>query len=303
MRVVAFAGGTGSAKLIRGLQRLDVDLTVVANVGDNAWMYGAYVCPDVDIACYTVAGVANASRGWGVEGDTFRFLEAAAKLGVETWFRLGDRDLATCLARTDMLRRGLTLTEATDRIRKALGAKPRVLPACDEPVRTTVSTPKGELGLQEFWVRDLGRPRVDRVYYRGASRARPTRQVADAVRRADRVVVCPANPITSIGPMLAVPGFRSLVSSSRRVVAVSPMVGSAPFSGPAGKLMKAAGERPDSLGVARLYAGVIGALLVSDADAGLKPRIDALGVECRLGETRMAGPADEARLAREVLEA
>ncbi|MDG6988463.1 MAG: 2-phospho-L-lactate transferase [Nitrososphaerota archaeon] len=301
--MVALAGGTGSAKLIRGLQRLEVDLTVVANVGDNAWVYGAYVCPDVDIACYTVAGVADASRGWGLEGDTFRFLEAASKLGVETWFRLGDRDLATCLARTDMLRRGLTLTEATDKIRRALGAEPRVLPACDEPVRTTVSTPKGDLGLQEFWVRDRGRPRVHRVSYRGARSARPTRQVADAVKRADRVVMCPANPITSIGPMLAVPGFREALSSSRRVVAVSPLIGSAPFSGPAGKLMRATGKRPDSLGVARLYAGVAGSLLVSDADAGLKPRIEALGVECRLGETRMAGPEGEARLAREVLEA
>ena len=303
MRVVALAGGTGSAKLIRGLRRLGVDLTVVANVGDNAWIYGVYVCPDVDIACYTLAGVADVRRGWGIKGDTFRFLDAVSALGVETWFKLGDKDLATCLARTDMLRRGVPLTEATDRIRRGLGADSRVLPACDEPVQTTIATPKGELGLQEFWVREKGEPRVTGVAYRGARGARPTRRVAEALVGADRVVICPANPITSIGPMLSVPGFRRLLASGPRVVAVSPMVRGAPFSGPAGKLMRSAGVRADSFGVARLYSGFASCLLISEADAAQKPAIEALGVECRPTDTRMAGADGETRVAREVLEA
>jgi LPPG:FO 2-phospho-L-lactate transferase len=304
MKVTALAGGTGSAKLLRGLKSLPIDLTVVANVGDNVWMYGAYVCPDVDVACYTLAGISDVERGWGVRGDTFYSLERLARLGLETWFKLGDMDLAVCLARTEMLRRGGSLTSATERIRRALGAPSPVLPATDHAVETRVETKKGDLHLQEFWVRDRGRPAVLRVRYRGAASSSPTEQVARAVSDADRVVVCPANPVTSVGPMLAVRGFASLLSSTRaRVVALSPMSGRRPFSGPAGKLMKAAGRRPDSVGVAEMYAGFLDALLISKGDAGMKRDIERLGVECAVTDTLMSNPRDEARLARELLRA
>ncbi len=301
MRAVLLAGGTGSSKLLRGVQALGVDMTVVANVGDNAWVYGVYVCPDVDIACYALAGISDRAKGWGIRGDSFQTLSQLARVGVETWFRLGDRDLANCLARTQMLREGRTLTEATEVLADRLGVGCAVLPACDEPVQTVVSTPRGELGLQEFWVREKGRPRVLGVRYAGADRARPPAGIREAVRLADVVVVCPANPVTSIGPTLAIPGYSRLLRSARRVVALSPMVGDRPFSGPAGKLMRATGVQPSSLGVAKLYSGFADVLVIAGEDSGMVPEIRRLGLDCVTADTRMGGPSDEVRVAREVL--
>ncbi len=302
--MVALAGGTGSAKLLRGLARLPVELTVVSNVGDNFWVYGVYVCPDVDVATYTLAGIADARRGWGVAGDTFGALAQLSRLGHETWFRLGDRDLALCLARTELLRAGKGLTDATRTLTRSLGAKAIILPVTDDRVETRVETPKGDLHLQEFWVREKGRPEVTGVMYRGARRARPSEEVVAALDGADRILVCPANPITSVGPMLAVGGARRLLEGARdRVVALSPMAGRAPFSGPAGKLMRAEGLRPDSLGIARLYSAFVNRLLISEQDSHLAPRIEDLGVGCVATDTRMGGPRDEVRLAKEMLEA
>ncbi len=304
MKVVALAGGTGSAKLLRGLYRQDVDLTVVANVGDNIWMYGVYVCPDIDVACYSLAGVADKKKGWGIRGDTFEALAALRRLGAETWFALGDRDLATCLARTGLLRSGKTLTEATLAETKALGLDCPVLPASDDPVETRILTGRGDLHLQEFRVRDGGKPRVSGVTYQGASKARLPRRVEEALEGADRVVVCPANPVTSVGPILAVPGLRRLLTRVRaRKVALSPMEGRVPFSGPAGKLMKATGVRPGSAGVVELYRGFLDAIVISNRDSDLKPEIENSGVECILAGTRMNTSADEIRLAGELLEA
>ena len=297
------AGGTGSAKLIRGLSRLPVDLTVVANVGDNFWTYGVYVCPDVDIATYTLAGISD-PRGWGIAGDTFAAVDTLSRIGRETWFRLGDRDLALCLRRTEMMRSGKSLTQVTRKIARSLGVKPPIFPATDDRLETCILTPAGKLHLQEFWVREQGRPRVVGVLYDGAQGARPTREVAAALSEADRIIVCPANPVTSIGPMLAIRGFRRLLSGAEaRVVALSPMEGAAPFSGPAGKLLKGAGLSPDSHSVAKLYADFVDCIVVSEKDRAMGNRIQALGVECLATATRMNGPSDEARLAKVLVEA
>ena len=302
MKVTALAGGTGSAKLLRGLSRLPVELTVVANVGDNVWMYGAYVCPDLDIGCYTLAGIADTERGWGVAGDTFAALQRFSELGLETWFRLGDRDLAVCLARTEMMRRGSTLTQATLAIRGSLGVKCSMLPATDHPLETRVVTTTGDLHLQEFWVREHGQPRVKRVRYKGASDSRPTREVEAAIMSADRVVLCPANPVTSIGPMLAIPGFTKLLSKSpARITALSPMAGRGSISGPAGKLMESSGVRPDSVGAAGLYSRFLDALIISKGDWRMRPEIEKLGVKCESSDIMIEGSDDETRLAKELV--
>jgi LPPG:FO 2-phospho-L-lactate transferase len=304
LKVVALAGGTGSAKLLRGLYKLPVDLTVVANVGDNVWMYGVYVCPDIDIACYTLAGIADGSRGWGIAGDTFEALDQLQRLGVRTWFRLGDRDLVTSLARTTRIRSGATLTEATEEIRKALGVRCRVLPLSDDPLETRVVTARGDLHLQEFWVREGGKPEVKRVWYKGARKAKVTKQAASAISEAERVIICPANPVTSIGPMLAIPGFSRLLSLClARKVAISPMAGGFPFSGPAGKLMKATGSRQDSVGVAELYSKFLDSIMISREDASMRRDIESLGVGCITSDTLIRGARDEKRLARELLNA
>ena len=304
MKVVALAGGTGSAKLLGGLVRLPIDLSVVANVGDNVWMYGVYVCPDIDIACYTLAGVADRVRGWGIAGDTFEALGQLSRMGVQTWFRLGDRDLATSLARTRALRLGKTLTEATEEIRCAMGVRSLVLPVSDDGVETRVVTPRGDMHLQEFWVREGGAPAVTRCWYRGAREAKVTEEVATAIAKADRVLICPANPVTSIGPMLAIPGFARLLSNSgARVVALSPMVGGSSYSGPAAKLMRATKSGHDSAAVARLYSRFLDCLMISEEDEGMCGKIESLGVECVTGDTRIRNENDELRLARKLLKA
>ena len=304
MRVVALAGGTGSAKLLRGLSALDVDLTVVANVGDNFWVHGLYVCPDLDIAMYTLAGLANRRQGWGIEGDTFRTLAQLGQIGERTWFALGDMDIATQIVRTRMLREGLTLTSVTERLRKAFRVVQVILPLTDDPVETCILTPAGYVHLQEFWVRDRGRPAVRGVAYRGSSQASFTEEVERAIKRADRVVICPANPVTSIGPMLAVPGFsRRLSRTKARVAALSPMVGRVPFSGPAAKLMKAVGMRSDSVGVAQMYSEFLDSLVIDRSDEGIAGQIEELGIKCVPSDTLMKDRSEEKRIAKEMLEA
>ncbi|HME18647.1 MAG TPA: 2-phospho-L-lactate transferase [Nitrososphaerales archaeon] len=302
--MVALAGGTGSAKLIRGLASLECELTVVANVGDNLWMHGLYVCPDIDIPIYTLAGVEDRSRGWGIEGDTHAVLGQLATLGRETWFTLGDRDIATHILRTAALREGRTLTQATEELCRSYGLKARVLPATDSPLETRVITREGEMNLQEFWVRRRGMPHVVGVRYKGAASSAVTAQVEEAIRAADDVVVCPANPVSSIGPILAVRGISELLSRARaRVSALSPMVGHAPYSGPAAKFMKATGTSSNSIGVANLYLGFLDAIMIDRRDENMAGEIQRLGIECRLSDTRLGSRAAERRVARELLDA
>jgi LPPG:FO 2-phospho-L-lactate transferase len=304
VKVVALAGGTGSAKLLSSLRQLPIDLTVVANVGDNLWTYGVYVCPDVDIAMYTLAGMADADKGWGIRGDTFKALTQLSRVGVETWFRLGDIDLAFCLARTELMRKGLPLTEATEKVRKSLGVRIPILPVTDAEVETRLDTSRGDVHLQEFWVRDRGRPHVVNVWYKGARNAHLSPLVVSAMSNADRIIICPANPVTSIGPMLAIPGLPRLLSKSKaHIVALSPMVGRAPFSGPAGKLMKATGVRTDSVGVALHYRSFLDAMVISESDPEMCAEIEALGIDCSTTDTRLKGPEDALRLSKVLLQA
>ncbi len=305
-RVVALSGGTGSAKFLRGLQKV-TDFTVVANVGDNDWFHGLYVCPDVDTVTYTLAGVADSRRGWGIQGDTFKALGRLKRLGAEdTWFNIGDADFATHLLRTRMMKQGRSLTEVTSRIASRLGVRRcRILPATDEHVETRIATLEmGEMHLQEFWVREKGRPTPKEVRYVGARRARATTQVVKSLASAERIVLSPANPITSIMPILSIGGFReALRGSSARKVAVSPMIGEGAFSGPDPRLMAAKGVRPTSEGVATLYKGLIDAMILDESDTAQAGAIERLGVSCHFTSTLMRSRRDEARLAKVAMEA
>lgn len=304
MKVVAFAGGTGSAKLLRGLAQVSRKLTIVANTGDNIWMHGLQICPDIDIAMYSLAGIASSKQGWGIEGDTFSVLDWLSSLGEPTWFRLGDRDLATSLVRTKLMRQGKTLTQVTKHLSMKLGLCQTILPATDSEMATHVLTNEGEMHLQEFWVKHKGRLRPLGVKYVGAGRAEPTKEVRKALEGADRIVLCPANPVTSIGPILAISGMRRLLAESQaRKTALSPMIGKSAFSGPASDLMKASGMRPDSVGVAKFFAGLVDSLVIDRTDRSMTKAISAEGVECLLSTTMMKGPDDEKRLAKELLRA
>lgn len=304
-KLVALAGGTGAAKFLRGLCRLvdPRDLTVVVNTGDDTELWGLHISPDLDTVCYTLAGVIDAARGWGLAEETFHALGQMARFGEPTWFNLGDRDLATHLHRTRLLRGGRSLSEATSAIAGALGVGPRVLPMSDQPVRTRVLGPDGWLGFQEYFVREKAQVEVRAVEYAGAETAAPAPGVLDALAAARAVIVCPSNPVTSIGPILAVPGITdALARSPATALAISPIVGGESVSGPAGRLMATLGLPVSPAGVARAYAPWLDTLVFDEQDRREAPEILALGVSPVTAKTIMAGREDEVALARRVLE-
>jgi len=306
MRLVALAGGTGAAKLLRGLDALVEPgaLTIIGNTGDDAPVWGLHVSPDLDTVSYTLGGFIDESRGWGLRDETFRTLGEMVRFGEPTWFNLGDRDLATHLHRTRLLREGRTLTEITTRIARDLGVRHAVLPMSDQPVSTRILGPDGWLTFQEYFVREKTQVEVRQVDYAGAAEARPAPGVLPAIAAADAVIVCPSNPITSIGPILAVPGIvQALEATPARVLAVSPVVGGAAVSGPAGRLMAARGLEVSALGVAAAYAPWLDMLTIDTMDAGLAARLEASGVCPVVAETIMRGRDGEVALARRMLEA
>jgi LPPG:FO 2-phospho-L-lactate transferase len=306
VRVTALAGGTGAAKLLRGLATaLDpTALTAVVNTGDDALVWGLHVSPDLDSVTYALAGVLDTERGWGRADETFRCLSEMAGFGAPTWFGLGDRDLATHLVRTGALREGHALSAVTAALARALGVVPKLLPMSDEPVRTIIRTPGGPLGFQEYFVRDKAQVEVTGVEYTGAERARPAPGVLEAIREADLVVVCPSNPVTSVGPILAVPGIADALGTTlASVVGVSPIVGGAAVSGPAGALMRARGLPVSPVGVARAYAPWLRTLLIAHGDAASAPELAALGVKAIATDVMMPDRERETALARAVLAA
>jgi LPPG:FO 2-phospho-L-lactate transferase len=305
VRVTALAGGTGAAKLLRGLAAslTPRDLTIVGNTGDDTEVWGLHVSPDLDTVTYALAGLLDVARGWGRADETFRCLEAMAVLGAPSWFGLGDRDLATHLSRTAALRAGEPLSAVTARLAGQLGVTARILPMSDEPVRTMVQTTKARLTFQEYFVRDKAAGDVVAVEYAGAPGARPAPGVLAAIAEADLVVVCPSNPVTSVGPILAVPGIATALASARRVVGVSPIIGGAPVSGPAGRLMRARGLAVSPLGVAAAYTPWLRALLIDPRDRDAAPGLERAGVRAVVADIMMTDRAREVALARQVLEA
>jgi LPPG:FO 2-phospho-L-lactate transferase len=304
--IVALAGGTGAAKLLRGLAGVTDPsrLYVIGNTGDDLDWWGLRVCPDLDSVTYALAGLLDPTRGWGVRDDTFHCLQAMERLGRETWFRLGDRDLATHLHRTLLLRAGASLAAATRAIAESLGVAAHVVPMSDDPVRTEIRTPAGWLGLEEFFVRERCAPAVLDVAFRGADTARPAPGVLDAIAGAETVIVCCSNPVTSIGPILAVPGITSaLERTPAPIVAVSPIVGGHAVSGPAGKLLAARGLEVSPLGVARAYRPWLDVLVVDAKDAACGRLLERDGVRPVVADALMPDRAAEARLAWVVLQA
>jgi LPPG:FO 2-phospho-L-lactate transferase len=302
MKVTALAGGVGGAKLLVGLDRTGVDLTAIVNTGDDAEIYGVHVSPDVDICTYWLAGIADIERGWGIQGDTFTVLQALGSLGEDTWFSLGDRDFATCLLRTQRMAAGESLSSVTDVIRRSLGVRPALIPMADEPVRTRLSTEDGRtLDFQEYFVKERHQPSVAEVRFAGIADARSAPGVLEALRAADVVVVCPSNPIVSIGPILALPDVRETLQEHPKVIAVTPIVRGAPLKGPADELMRATGARVSASGVAELYSGFVDTFVVDATDASEAAAVEALGVRADVLDSIMVDHAASERLARELL--
>jgi LPPG:FO 2-phospho-L-lactate transferase len=308
-RVVALAGGVGGAKLALGLQLVVApgDLSVVVNTGDDQEFHGLLVCPDHDTVLYTLAGLADRERGWGLAGETWAAADQLARLGEPTWFAIGDRDLALHVHRTRRARDGERLTLIALDVAARLGVASRILPMADEPVRTRVRTPDGWLPFQDWFVRLGNEPAVLEVAIEGAERARMTPEVEGALGAADAIVICPSNPLVSIAPILAVPGIRDAIGDARRratrVTAVSPIVGGRALRGPADRMLAALGEEVSALGVARRYVGLADAFVIDRADAALAPDVERLGMRAVVAESVMTDDASRAALARAVLEA
>jgi LPPG:FO 2-phospho-L-lactate transferase len=305
MRVTALAGGTGAAKLLRGLAGCPEapDLSIIGNTGDDTEVWGLHVSPDLDTVAYALAGLLDITRGWGRADETFRCREAMAALGAPSWFGLGDRDLATHLVRTQALRAGEPLSAVTAHLARRLGVTARILPMSDQPVRTIVQTTRARLAFQEYFVRDRAAGDVLAVEYAGARQARPAPGVLAAIADADVVVVCPSNPVTSVGPILAVPGIAEALAAARTVVGVSPIVGGAPVSGPADRLMRARGLDASPGGVAAAYAPWLRILLIDERDRDAAPALQATGVRPVVGDIMMTDAAREVAVARRVLQA
>jgi len=302
--IVALGGGIGGSKLLLGLcQAIDqAELTVIVNTGDDFTLHGLTICPDLDTVAYTLAGVADQERGWGIEDDTFNALGWLGRYGREAWFNLGDRDLATHLHRTALLRQGLTLTDVTDIIRRSLGVRAHILPMANEPVSTIVLTDQGPRPFQEYLVRDGARHPVRGVSFAGADQARPAPGVLEAIEAAEGVILCPSNPIISLGPILAVPGIRdALRTTEAPVVAISPVVGGRSLRGPTDKFLAGLGHEVSALSVARLYQDFLDMFIVDRLDAELLPAIEALPVKARTAEAVMRNLEAKISLAKEVL--
>jgi len=304
MKVLALAGGVGGAKLAAGLQAVLTpgDLSVVVNTADDFDLWGLRVCPDLDTVMYTLAGLANKETGWGVADESFGALAMISAYGEDAWFKLGDRDLATHILRTQRLRAGTRLTEVTAGLAAALGVQSTLLPMCDEPVATVLKTPEGLLDFQEYFVRRSQRDEVLGVELHGIEDARVPAEVGRVISGAEAIIFCPSNPVVSIGPILAVPGMRDALSASPAPkVAVSPIVGGRALKGPADRMLQSLGHEVSATGVARMYEGSIDGFVVDRADEE-EAGISSLGMCVLATDAVMRTEADRERLGREVLE-
>ena len=309
--VVALAGGVGAARFLRGLVRVvdPASVTAIVNTADDDRFHGLSVSPDLDTVTYTFAGAEHPEQGWGLAGETFTVMDALDRYGADTWFRLGDRDLATHLYRTRRLDEGATLTEVTAEITASWGVVPRVLPMSDDRVATRISVrrPGGNietLAMQEWFVRERSAPPVVGVEFAGAETARPGPDVLAAIESAETILVCPSNPVISIGPILAVPGVRAaLIRRRDRVVGVSPIIAGAPVKGPADRLMDPLGIEVSCVGVARAYAEFCGTLVIDASDVARAAEVEAAGVQAVVADTLMRDARVAAALAQHTLDA
>jgi LPPG:FO 2-phospho-L-lactate transferase len=304
MNFLAFAGGVGGAKLAEGLVRaISADaLTLVVNTADDFTLYGLHISPDVDTMMYTLAGLANPDTGWGIAGDTWENFGMLNRYGAQPWFRLGDRDLATHLLRTQMLNDGATLTEVTRQLCRQLNVPALILPMSDDPVRTLVDTDQGPLPFQEYFVKQQWQPVVRGLMYEGVQEAEPAPTMLRRIETADTIVLCPSNPYLSIDPILALRGVHDVIlNATAPIIAVSPIVAGQALKGPAAKLMRELGVEPSAVEVARHYAEFLNGFVLDERDASLRPQIEAMGMGVLVTDTVMKNAEDRARLACEVV--
>ena len=302
--ITCLAGGVGAARFLDGLSRVYPPdrITVIVNTGDDLEYLGAYISPDIDILTYTLAGIVDEEKGWGIRGDTYRCMEQLERYSAETWFRVGDRDFATHLLRTAFLQQGFNLSEVTEKIRSALGVKVRILPMSNDRVATKIKTSAGLLEFQEYFVKRKFSDKVEDVTYEGANHAVPPEAVLSSLKTSEAIILCPSNPILSIGPILAIPGIREALGRARgKIVGISPIVGGKALKGPLDRVMADLGLEVSPYGVAKLYQGVLDGFVIDEVDKHLSPRIERLGMKVVATRTVMNEPEVRVRLAEETV--
>ena len=302
--ITALAGGVGASKLLVGVTRIvdPTELTVIVNTGDDIQLHGLHISPDLDIVTYSLAEIVDETKGWGIEGDTFNALNALKRFTTGEWFNLGDKDLATHIFRTEQLKKGKTLTEITREICIALKLRAAILPMTDGKFETRIVTPAGTIHFEEYMVKNRAKDEVLGVEFFGAETAKPSAGVLEAIENTQLVVLCPSNPIVSIGTILSVKGIRdSLKKSSAKKVGVSPIIGGMPIKGPADKLLRGLGHEASAFGTAELYADFLDEFVIDVQDASEKQRIERLGIKVKVANTVMKTLEDKVQLARIVL--
>jgi LPPG:FO 2-phospho-L-lactate transferase len=303
-KITALAGGIGASKLLLGLYEVmdAAALTIIVNTGDDMELHGLRISPDLDIVTYTLAGIVDPVKGWGIRGETFHALKRLAGYGRANWFNLGDRDLATHIHRTALLAEGKTLSQAAESIRTALGVKARILPMSNDPVPTIIESNEGPLHFQEYLVKRRAEPLVKNTRFAGAESARPAPGVLEAISEAARIIICPSNPLISIGPILAIPGVREQLRARKSdVVAVCPLVGGKSLKGPSDKMLTEQGHEATALGVAKLYADFTGTFVIDPVDKTQAPAISELGMKVAIVPTVMKTRTQKRKLAHALL--
>jgi LPPG:FO 2-phospho-L-lactate transferase len=301
-----FAGGVGASRFLQGLYEA-VDparITIISNTGDDVEMFGLHVSPDTDIVLYALAGAVNPETGWGLTGDTFAVVDQLQRFGYQRWFNLGDRDLAMAIHRTRLLHEGVPMHEIVAGLARDWGLACRVLPMSNEPVRTKIFGPEGEIDFQDYMVRLRTEVDVRSVAFAGAEEARPAPGVIEALEQSDAIILAPSNPIVSIGPILAVPGIRdALADSKAKRAAISPIIAGQVVKGPAAKMLQTLGYEVSAVGVARMYLGLIDLMVIDEQDRALAPQVEALGMRCLVTDTMMTSAERKKDLAGAVVAA
>jgi LPPG:FO 2-phospho-L-lactate transferase len=300
--ITLLAGGTGSVKLARGISKMRDDLTVISNIADNIWFHGLYICPDIDTITYGLAYILDKKRGWGVMDDSFMFMEQMNKLGQDNWFKIGDKDLALHIVRTNFLNKGKSLSWITEWIRKKFSISSTIIPASDDHVETRIETSQGEMHIQEFWVKNHAELDISYIRYKGIETATANSRAVESIKNSELVIIAPGNPISSIGPIISLPIIRKELESKKdSVIAVSPIVGNSPLSGPASKYMQVMGMESSAFGIASYYKDIASNLVISPMDDEYQYKINKLGINVYKTNIVMQNLQDEITLSNYII--
>ena len=298
---VALAGGVGAAKFLRGLVRITSpqELLIVCNTGDDLDLHGLHISPDLDTVMYTLAGLVDESKGWGIKNDTYNTLNMFGRLGFETWFRLGDIDLATHIIRTKLIKDGMTLSETTAKLCRMFSVKNALTPMTNQTVRTKITSDSQTIDFQEYFVKNQAKDKVTNVVYEGAAKAEPAPGIIKALNQAERIIICPSNPVLSIAPILSIPKIRQAIQAAKaQTIAISPIIAGKTIRGPADRILASMGYEPSATGVAEYYRGIVGRLIIDQADAAQETKIRILGQKVTVADTLMKNLGDSINLAQ-----